>query len=138
MAASIYAANKLLDLICRGAPWVPPSRVYVSLHTDDPGSTGAFEVSTADWPAYVRLDAAKGGAVGDGFAAADAKATTNALELVWPANDGADPVTVTHYALWDAATDGNCLQCGALTASKMIGPTDEIVLHAGALAITVT
>lgn len=138
MPASTFAANKLLDLLCRGVAWTAPTRVYISLHTADPGSTGASEVSTANWPAYVRKDAANGGSVGTGFAAAASKATSNALEILWPAHNGASSVTVTHYALWDASTSGNCLHSGALTASKTIAPTDEIVLHAGELDITVT
>ena len=138
MPASTFAGNKLLDLLCRGVAWVAPTRVYVSLHTADPGNTGASEVSTAAWPAYVRKDAANGGAVGTGFTAAASKATSNALELLWPAHNGAANITVTHYALWDAVTAGNCLHSGPLTAAKTIGPTDEIVLHAGELDIAVT
>ena len=138
MPASTYLGNALLNSILRGVAFTPPTRVYVSLHTADPGLTGANEVTTAAWPAYVRKDAAAGGAVATGFSAAAAKSTSNAQELLWPANNGAAPVVVTHFALWDAATGGNCLFADALSASKTFQPSDEGVLHANSLTIGVT
>lgn len=138
MAASTYAGNTILDLLLRGVAFAAPSRVWISLHTADPALTGANEVSLVAWPAYARQDPAAGGAVGDGFDAAASKATDNALEITFPAMDGASPVTVTHFAIWDAATAGNCLLVGALSSSKTYNPTDEAVIHAGALDISVT
>lgn len=138
MPASTFAGNKLLDLLCRGVAWAAPTRVYVSLHTANPGNTGASEVSTGAWPAYVRKDAADGGAVGTGFTAAASKTTANAKELLWPAMDGGANITVTHFALWDAATGGNCLASGPMTAPKTLGPTDELVAHPGTLQVPVT
>lgn len=137
MPASTYLGNALLNLFLRGVALSPPTRVYVSLHTADPGLTGVNEVTLAAWPAYTRRDAAVGGAVGTGFSAAAGKQSWNALDLLWAANNGAAPVTVTHFALWDAATGGNCLFADVLSASKTYQPSDEGVLHAGALSVSV-
>lgn len=138
MAASTYAANAILDCYLRGVAPTVPTTVYVSLHTADPGNTGANEVSLVNWPAYVRKDAADGGALTAAFDAASAKATENAHALLWPANDGAAPVTVTHFAIWTAATAGECLFYGALATSKTLNATDELVIYADELDISVT
>ncbi|KQV27840.1 hypothetical protein ASC97_05595 [Rhizobium sp. Root1203] len=137
MSASTYAAHAILNLFLRGVAVTPPTRVYVSFHTADPGNAGANEVTTGAWPSYVRLDAAQGAAIATGFSAAAAKASANLKELLWAANDGAAPVTVTHFGIWDAATGGNLLFHDALTASKTFQPSDEGVLHASALNVTV-
>ncbi len=138
MPASTYAGNKILDLMFRGVAWTAPSRVWISLHTADPGLTGANEVTTGAWPAYARQDPAQAGAVGNGFTAASSKAIENALQVLFPANNGAGAVVVTHFAIWDAASAGNCLFSGALTASKTIAVTDEIVIRVGELDLSVT
>lgn len=137
MPATTYSGNILLNLLLRGVAFAAPARVYVSLHTADPGQTGASEVTTGAWPAYARQDPAAAAAVGTGFTAANAKATENAKQILYAANTGASPVTVTHFAIWDAATGGNCLLTGSLTASKTIAPTDECVIHIGELDVTV-
>ena len=137
MPVSTYAGNKLLDLMLRGVAFTAPARVYVSLHTADPGLTGASEVSTGAWPAYVRKDPADGAAVASGFDAADAKATENAKDILWPAMDGAGDVTVTHFAIWDATTAGNCLWGGELDAPRVMSPTDEVVFRIGQLDLLV-
>ncbi|PTM61903.1 phage tail fiber protein [Phreatobacter oligotrophus] len=138
MPASTYAGNKILDLLFRGVAFTAPSRVWISLHTADPGLTGANEVTVGNWPAYARQDPAQAGAVGTGFTAATAKAIENALQVLFPANNGASAVVVTHFAIWDAPSAGNCLFSGALTASKTIAVTDELVIRIGELDLTVT
>lgn len=138
MPASTYAGNKILDLLFRGVAFTAPPRVWISLHTADPGLTGAGEVTTVAWPAYARQDPAGGGAVGGGFSAAASKAIENAQLVLFPANDGAGAVTLTHFAIWDAASAGNCLFAGALTAAKVIAVTDEFVIRPGELDLSVS
>lgn len=138
MPASTYAGNAILDCFLRGVAPTVPTGVYVSLHTADPGNTGANEVTLVAWPAYVRKDAADGGALSAAFDAASAKATENAHAYLWPANDGPDPVTVTHFALWTADTAGECLFYGALATSKTLSPTDELVIYPDELDVSVT
>lgn len=138
MPASTYSGNKILDLLVRGVAFAAPTRVWVSLHTADPGLTGANEVTTAAWPNYARQDPAGGGAVGNGFTAAAGKALENVSLLLYAINTGAGTVTVTHFAIWDAAIGGNCLITGALAAAKSIFPTDECVIRPGELDLSVT
>ncbi len=128
---STYTGNKTLDFWLRGVAMTAPSRVWISLHTADPGPTGANEVAALAWPAYARQDPAGGGAVGTGFGAADDRMIANLLSLNYDAVDGDDPVVVTHYAVWDAATAGNCIDSGALETARTLQPTDEMVLRPG-------
>lgn len=137
MPASTYAANAILNQFLRGVAAAPPARLYVSLHTADPGNTGTSEVATAAWPAYARLDAALGGAVASGFTAAAGKACTNAKELLYPPHNGAAPITVTHFAIWTDPFAGEMVMQGELIAPKTLNPTDECIIHANDLDIVV-
>lgn len=137
MPASTYLGNAVLDQFLRGQAVAPPARVYVSLHTANPGNAGANEVTIAAWPAYVRKDPAAMAAIATGFSAAAGKKTSNAKDMLWPANDGANNVTVTHFGIWDAATGGNLLLYGPLTAAKTFQPSDEGVIYSSTLSIEV-
>lgn len=137
MPASTYLGNKVLDLVLRGVAFTAPTRVYVSLHTADPGVTGANEVDTVNWPAYVRQDPAAAAAIATGFGAASSKTTENAKELLFPAHDGATNVDVTHLAIWDAESNGNCLLITPLSTTKIIQPTDEVVIKIGDLSASI-
>jgi hypothetical protein len=68
---------------------------FVSLHTGDPGTTGANEV-TGGTPAYARKAATWGAAAG-GSRALSASVTF----------DVPSGVTITHFGAWSAATGGN-------------------------------
>lgn len=137
MPATTYTGNKLIDQLVRGVAFEPPARVFLALHTADPGVTGGSEMTAAKWPSYARLDAAQGAAVGTGFAAAATKKTKNAKQLLFPTMDGAASVTITHWSLWDALTGGNCLWTGTLTYQKTLNPTDEVVVHPNELQLEI-
>lgn len=137
MPATTYAGNKLIDHLVRGVEFLPPQRLFLALHTANPGLNGASEITLAAWPGYKRMDFALGEAVASGFAAAAAKATKNTKQLLFPTQDGAASVTITHWSIWDAATGGNCLWTGALTFNKTLNPTDEVVVHPNELTLEV-
>lgn len=149
MTASNYLGNAILDGFLRGvAITVPATDVYVSLHTADPGATGASECTTGTWPAYARQSAKQGGALSAAFAAASSKYASNAKQIIFPAYDGTGTVTITHYALWDAATGGNCLYTGKLVvdptdvtstaAPRTLAPTDELAIYPNQIGFKVT
>lgn len=137
-AASDYLETAIYNNLLRGVNFVPPSAIYVALHTASPGDTGDNEVGTGAFPAYVRQDAAKGsGNVADGWTAPSGGSGKNALQLIFPVFDGAAPLTVTHYTLWDAATGGNCLVSGQLASSRTLNPGDVFVVDVQKLTVTV-
>lgn len=118
MAASTYAKNVMLDAVVRGqAP--ASSATHLSLHTGDPGVTGASEI-TGGSPAYARRtitwNAASGGSIDD--------------NVVGSAFDIPAGTTVTHWGTWDALSGGNFIIGGALSVPEPFGaqgtytPTD--------------
>ncbi len=135
MGTTNYLGNALLNEIFRATDFSPPSTVYISLHTADPGDSGANEVTLAAWPAYTREDAAQGGAATAAWNAPTTKQISNLIELPYPVMDGAGTVTVTHYGIWDAATGGNCLHYGAFDEAKTIGTLDEYVIKIGQIDV---
>jgi hypothetical protein len=117
MAFSTYLANKIIDHMLRNQAFTPPAAVYLSLHTGDPGSTGASEVTGGSYARQaVALDAAN----------AKATANTDIEDFA-----GMPAVTVTHIGLWDASTNGNFLIGGALTASRSPAAGDTVRINAG-------
>jgi hypothetical protein len=122
MSISNYYEDKILDHMLRGTAFTPPTAVYVSLHSADPGETGANEISGGSYARkQVTFNAPSGGSM------------TNSNLLRW---DNMPAVTVTHVALWDAATGGNCLWTGALTASVTVSAGASFEIAPGNLTVT--
>jgi len=97
---------------------------YVSLHTGNPGETGAAnELAAAN--GYARQSVT--------FSVAGAVASSDATVTFGPAT--ADQGTITHFALWDAASGGNSIAYGALAASRA---WSSGTLEAAAGAFTLT
>jgi len=86
---------------------------YVSLHTADPGLTGANEV-TGD--AYVRI-AGTFGAPTDG---STGRKIANSAAVTFPEIDSTGNRTVSHFCIWDAETGGNPRYNGALATTRVV------------------
>lgn len=136
MSFSTVSANQTLDLFLRGIAPPLPESVFVSLHTADPGATGANEVTGAQWPDYARQDSAAGGSIADAWTAAAGGQSQNTRQMLFPANDGAAPVVITHFAIWDALAGGRCTFGGPLGTPRTIYPEDELVIYSGMLTVS--
>lgn len=136
---SNYTEGNIIETTLRGAAFPVPSNVYVALFTADPtdANTTANEVQVANWPAYVRKDAAVGAAISTGWTANSNGVSSNAKVITFPANDGAGAVTVTHVGLYDAASGGNLLYHAPLVASKTLQVGDVLSFAIGSLVVTV-
>ena len=119
MSASNYLENAIRDHINGVAAFTAPAIVYFSLHTGSPGETGASNEVSGGAYARAALDNDN-----TGWDASASGSAANAAVIQFPDADGANWGTVTHYAKWDASTAGNCLEYGALTASKVINDGD--------------
>jgi hypothetical protein len=128
MAFSTYQANEFLDHMLRNSSAPTTTTVHVSLHTDDPGNTGANE---ADYTGYARE------AVASGFAVAASKTTDNDSAITFGTNTGSAQ-TVTHVGMFDTNSGGNFMIGGSLTASTQIGVNGIPQFAAGALDVTLT
>lgn len=137
-AASNYLETQLVNLIFRGTAFTPPAKTYIALHTANPTETGsAGEVPTSTWPSYARQDAAKGGAQSSAWTAPSDGVSKNALQLLYAMYDGAAPLTVTHFSVWDAVTGGNMLVYAPLASARTINNGDVFVVDAQKLTVQV-
>jgi hypothetical protein len=101
---------------------------YVSLHTSDPGLTGANEV-TGD--AYVRI-AATFGAPGDG---STGRKIANSAVVTFPEVDSTENRTVTYAGIWDAEESGTFRYKVLLAQSRVINAGLPATFEIGDLEI---
>jgi len=85
---------------------VKGAATFISLHTGDPGGTGANEVTGGS---YARVATAWGATSGS-------QSTGSAAVLNVPAG-----TTITHWGLWTAGSGGTFYYGGALPASENFG-----------------
>lgn len=130
MSASNFLELELLDHVLGAATYTPPVTVYISLHTADPGETGANEVSGN---AYARVAVTNNAT---NWPAAAAGLKSNGIVFTFPTPTGAGWGTVTHFGIWDAASAGNNLFGGALSVPKTINADDTVQFNVGDIDIT--
>lgn len=106
MAYTIAAENSAITGVKNAA-------TFISLHTADPSTTGASEVSGGT---YARV-ATTWGTVSGG------SVTGSAATINVPAS-----TTVTHWGLWTAATAGTFYNGGLLPASETFGAAGTYAL----------
>ena len=126
-ALSDYAEKLLLDFLMTSGTATRPTAWYVALYTAAPSdSGGGTEVSTGGYARQsVTFDAAS----------SPGGTTSNSGEVSFTAS-GADYGTVTHMGIFDAASSGNLLWHGALTASKTIADGDTLTFAVGNIDLT--
>ena len=125
---SDYWENKILDHIFGKGSYTPPT-IYVGLSTADPADDGSglaepsgngyarTQTSDSDWN-----DASNG-------------SLDNATVITFEQATGSWG-TITHFALFDAASADNMLAHGALSQSKTIGNSNTARFQAGDLYIS--
>jgi len=124
MSISVYLANELLDAYLSNGSFAVTA-AWMSLHTADPGLTGADEVTGGS---YGRQSTA--------FDAASSGATANSAQEEFTAMPAC---SITHVGLWDAETTGNFLQGGAITGgSKTVNSGDTVRCAIGGLDVTLS
>jgi len=103
MSFSDFFENKVLDHMFRNQAYTVPTSIFGSLHTADPGDTGANEVSGGSYARQSIALAAAASGLSD---------NTGLLEWTCPA------ATVVAVGIWDASTAGNHLAWGWLSTIK--------------------
>lgn len=115
-----YLEDKLRDHVLRNVAYTSPPTVYLRLFstaTTDAG--GGTEVAGGSYTGQAVTFQA--GAAGSG-------AADNSAAVSFSNMPGA---TVTHAALFDAATGGNMLMHAALTSPKTVNAGDTLTFSAG-------
>lgn len=122
MPFTTATAQKILNKILRGIDFTPPAVLKVSLHTDDPGETGANEIANGG---YERQTVT--------YDAPSAKTALNPARVEW---DDMPACTVTHVGLWDEG--GTFWWGGPLIPEKILNAGDSFRLPEGSLPATLT
>ncbi len=126
MAASDFTAENHMAALCDGVPYPVPAGNWVSVHTGDPGTTGANEVNTAGWPGYVRRQVTSWNKTGIGE-------RKNGHQLTFPSHDGLGDVTLSHWVVWDAPVGGNPLNGAAFETARLQKTGDIFVIDTNAI-----
>lgn len=129
MAKSTTHANAVLAAIGQGTGVA--AQTWVSLHTGDPGTTGASEAAGG---AYARKRVNQDGTTSPFWATPASAAMVNSGAITFP--EGGDGDNCTHFGLWTAVTGGNFIRGGALDASFVYGATVTPEFASGALELT--
>lgn len=88
---------------------------WISLHTADPGTTGASE-ATGGTPSYARKQTTWTGGASDG----SVPGSQVAIDV--PAG------TYTHFGVWSAASAGTFVGSGALNAPAALGAQGQVLV----------
>lgn len=124
-ALTDYLENAILNHTLRNVPYTAPAAVYVGLFTAAPGETGGgTEVSGGG---YTRVQAT--------FGAPSNGACSNSAEVLFP-KATASWGTVTHFAIFDAATAGNMLYYGALAVAQTVNVDTTVTFEIGTLTVS--
>ena len=114
-----------MDHVFGVAPYTVPTTVYVALHKTSPGEAGTgTEVSGNG---YTRVAVTLTGTGGT---------KTNADEIVFPKSTPSGHGSVTHFAIWDAVSGGNCLFYNFFTGSPYVSAEEVPRIPAGSLVVS--
>jgi hypothetical protein len=116
--------NAELDALLRATAFTGVAALFLSIHTADPGNTGASEYTTYTGTRPSLTFSA---------AAAAATASTNLQDFV---NMGA--TTITHFGIWSLTSGGVFQGGGTLAASKTTTAGDTLRFAIGAITAAIT
>lgn len=128
-ALSNYLENSLIDAVFRAQTFTSPATLYVALYTAAPSDAGGGTEVTGGSYARVAVTSSLAnwaGTQGAGTTTASSGTggvTSNNAAITFP-SPTANWGVVTHAAIWDAASGGNLIAHGALSASKTINNGD--------------
>tara|TARA_R100001377_G_scaffold34412_2_gene18940 strand:+ start:4144 stop:4524 length:381 start_codon:yes stop_codon:yes gene_type:complete len=126
MSFTNFLETEILDHVFGGNAYTAPSNLYLGLYTGAPSDTGGgTELSGSG---YARLAMA--------MSVSGNLATNSAAEEFATATGSWG--TVSHVGVFDAATSGNLMAYGTLSASKAVATGDVFRIPAGDLDITLT
>jgi len=125
---SDYWENKILDHIFGKGSYTPPT-IYMGLSTADPADDGSG-LSEPSGNGYTRTQTSP-----SNWNVASNGSLNNTADITFAQATGSWG-TITHFALFDAASTGNMLAHGVLSQSKTIGNSDTAQFQAGDLDIS--
>ena len=124
MSFTNFLETEILDHVFAGAAYTAPSQHYLGLFTAAPGEAGGGTELSGSAYARQTVDFATSGATTSNDAAVEFPTATASFG------------TVTHVAVFDAATSGNMMAYATLASSKAIDTGDVFRVPTGDLDIT--
>ena len=133
MATSTYERDARLNTFRATAYPTNPANFYISLHSADPGATGASELSGNGY-ARVAVSVASGSWTAPATNGS-VRQITNAGSVTFAAATGADWATATYCGIWDASTAGNFKRGSILAVAKTVQVGDILIFNIGDIVI---
>lgn len=132
---SDHIAQAVINYTLIGSPMPSIAGRYLALFTADPkdDNSGSGSEISAGW--YARQAANSWSAPVSNPDGTSGTMTQNTAQVTFPAVVGSS-VTVTHWALYDAATGGNLLYSGPLQSPRTLQVSDVMALAANQLTMT--
>ena len=124
---SDYLENLMLEWACNVGTPTRPSAFYVSLHTANPGETGANETTATSYQRQ-QLTTTPWGSAASGVIKTGAGVTFTTTDV--------SAVSITHIAIFDASTSGNCLFVGEMAVPRDFSSTKNVVFAAEDIQIS--
>jgi hypothetical protein len=129
-ALSAFLENRIADHLLGNVPYTAPGAVHLALFTVAPTeSGGGTEVSGGSYGRVAINNNATN------WPAATGGLKSNGTAITFPTATGTWG-TVTHWALFDAASGGNMLFFGTVSPSKLIESGDQFSVAIGELDLT--
>jgi hypothetical protein len=123
---SDYLENKIVNQTLRGIPYVPPSSVYIALHSNNPGESGNNYELTGNGYSRKKVE----------FSVPNNGVSLNENDIIF---DTAlyDWTPVTHMSIMDSEFGGNMLYYGNIPASITIIAGNNFRIPPGNLSVGV-
>lgn len=137
---SNYVENAILDWLTKRTAFPSaPTTLYVSLHSADPGDTGASELTGGSY-ARASINTDTNNSTDVQFNAktnnGESRQITNKATITFPTATG-NWVTATHFGIWDDLSAGNLLFTGTITGGVTVNNGNTLSLVDGNLIIGV-
>lgn len=130
---SDYLADEFLDWLKGNAVTTPPTALYLSLHSANPGPDGlSNDVSTLLAGGRATLTLANLGALADD--AEGGRVVSSQSEITFTTS-AASSGTITYVGVWDAVSGGNFLLADPTSQPYTVLPGDIIRIPAGQLQL---
>ena len=123
-----YWENEILDHLFGKGNYTPPT-IYVGLSTAEPNDDGSG-LTEPSGNSYARVQT-----TASDWNIASGGSLDNAGDITFPTATGSWG-TITHFALFDAATGGHLLAYGELNHSRAIDTSDIVQFSSGDLDIS--
>ncbi len=124
MVFTTAAAQAVINKLLRNTDFAQAAALFVSIHSDNPGNTGANEIT-----GYTGTRKAVT------FTAPSGKATSNNADITFA---DMPATTVTYIGLWDAAAAGVFWGGGALTVAQVCGAGETLTFLTGDIDAVLT